>query len=593
VVKAILNIGLGIGAAVAGGPVGAAMAVGVLASDVADAVHETDQYFVKQAAANTSIDPNKSIMDPESVPGWGWLIVSWAAVGLDIFDVKAAVMAIQAGKKTPALAAEELGKAHAGLKGMSEAELVTKLKTAAGELKAGEVLTELNKAGVVSRMGVSIEIDKSIAETEVRVGYKVDKETGKVEVTGMRVGVKATIDDVLAHQTVIKLMRRYEGLTGKVRQLWDKLRSLGGKTPSDVNPFPPGSQAYNSWLEVKKLPAMIEARSAKYGPHLTKEAEAALRQDIEFLETELVNHQKVVDQLILEAGEDFVARTGDSTLHATNEFGYSLPDVAKKPPLNAIDIAGSSYYYRLENGKPTLVKKANKPGPSLRPELGSDGTPTGKFVEGDLSRAERAAAIVNSMPKSKQDAFNALVEKIRKAEPSAKVVPIEAMAATKKTLAAVTAQFGDSAFKPKLLDLLTKALKRKGLSPADALATAREAVDNLLSHEILVIKGTDQLRAYGYRPRYLTATGKVVEDDLHHMVPLYLGGDHTVGNLLDIDAKLHDGVHELLKTVKFSEGVTLAPSSIQNAKDLTFGQGAAILHADGTITYDALNAAAP
>jgi hypothetical protein len=574
-----------------GGPVGAAMAVGVLASDVADAVHETDQYFVKKSAANTDIDPNKSIMNPDEVPGWGWLVVAWAAVGLDLLDVKAAVVAIQSGAKTPAKAAEELGHAHAGLKGMSEGELVGKLKSAAGELKAGEVLTEVNKGGVVSRLGVAIEIDKSLAETEVRVGYKVDKETGKVEVTGMRVGAKASVEDVLAHQTVIKLIRRYEGTTGKIRQLWDKLRSLGGKTPANVNPFPPGSQAYNSWLEVKKLPAMIEARSAKYGPHLTKDAEAALRQDIEFLETELAQHQKVVDQMILEAGEDFIAKTGDSTLHAANDLGYSLPDVAKKPPLTSTDIADSAYYYRLDNGKPTLVRKAGKPGKSLRPELGSDGKPTGKFLEGELSRAEKADAIVTSMPKAKQDAYHALVERIQKAEPSAKVVPIESMAATKKTIAQVTAEFGDKAFKEKLTRLVIQALEKKGMPAADAVAAAKKAVDSLMNHEILVVKGTDQLRAYGYRPRYQSATGKVVEDDLHHMIPLYLGGDHTIANLMDLDAKLHDGVHELVDSVKFGDGVTLAPSSIQNAKELTFQQGAAILHADGTITYDTLTAA--
>lgn len=56
---------------------------------------------------------------------------------------------------------------------------------------------------------------------------------------------------------------------------------------------------------------------------------------------------------------------------------------------------------------------------------------------------------------------------------------------------------------------------------------------------------------------------------------------------------LHDSVHDLVETVKFSDGVTLAPWSIQNAQELSFSQGAAILHADGTVTYDALASAAP
>jgi hypothetical protein len=588
IIKAVINIGLGIGAAFVGGPVGLAMAGAVLASDVEDAINDTDQYFVKKAASNTDVDPNKSILDPESVPGWGWLIMSWGAVGLDLLDVKAAVKAIEAGEKSVGKAAEDLGKVGAAKKGMQEGELVAKLKTAAGELKSGEILTEVNKAGVASRLGVSIEIDKSIAETEVRVGYKVDKATGKVEVTGMTVGVKATIDDVLAHQVVLKLMRRYEGLTGKVRLIWDKLVSLAGKKVGI--PFEAGSQAYNSWLEVQKLPAMIEARSAKYGPHLTKDAEAALRQDIEFLETELANHQAIVDKMVAEAGEDFVAKTGDSTLKCTNELGYSLPDVAKKPPLTAVDIADSSYYYKIDRGKPVLVKKAKSGKASLRAEIGADGKPTGKFLEGELTREEKGKAIVASMPKPKQSAFEALVEKVAKQEPGAKVVPIEGMAATKKTLRGLIEEFGDKAFKAKLEKLLTQALEKKGVE--NAAEVAKKAVATMMDHEIFVIRGTEQLRAYGYRPRFISKTGQVVEDDLHHMIPLYLGGDHTVANLIDIDPKLHDAVHELCDSVKYGEGVTLAPSSIQNAKDLTFSQGAAILHGDGTITYDALEAAA-
>lgn len=173
------------------------------------------------------------------------------------------------------------------------------------------------------------------------------------------------------------------------------------------------------------------------------------------------------------------------------------------------------------------------PGASLRPEIGADGKPTGKFLAGELSREEKGAAIIASMSPSKQAEFDKLVQRIKNAEPNAKVVPIDSIASTKRTIAELTAEFGDKAFKPKLTKLLMDALEKKGMKAADAAAAAKKAVDDLLGHEIMVVKGTDQLRAYGYRPRFISATGQVVEDDLHHMVWLigWLLASRQIGDL--------------------------------------------------------------
>ena len=67
-----------------------------------------------------------------------------------------------------------------------------KLKAAAGVAKADEIVTLASKDGLAARMGTTIEIDGKLAETEVRVHYKVTKE-GEVVIEGMTIGAKATI----------------------------------------------------------------------------------------------------------------------------------------------------------------------------------------------------------------------------------------------------------------------------------------------------------------------------------------------------------------------------------------------------------------
>jgi hypothetical protein len=211
-----------------------------------------------------------------------------------------------------------------------------------------------------------------------------------------------------------------------------------------------------------------------------------------------------------------------------------------------------------------------------------------------MTRAEAATALVKKFPKAKQEAFEALANAQEKL--GNKVVPIEGMATTDQTIAKLTAKFGPSDFEQRLTDILEEAYLRKGASQVEAAEKAAAAANKVMEHPIVVIKGTDQLRAFGYRAAYLRdlkAAGKAAEeiDDLHHMIPLYLGGDHKL--LIDVAEDLHRDLHELIDGIKFdSAGTSLAPSSIQRAP-LNFQQGAAILYPDGTVSYDTLAVTAP
>ena len=111
-----------------------------------------------------------------------------------------------------------------------------------------------------------------------------------------------------------------------------------------------------------------------------------------------------------------------------------------------------------------------------------------------------------------------------------------------------------------LRQIVRKALQRAG-RPSTAKDIAA-VLDPLFSHQIALVKGTDQLRAFGYRSLYQSATGAAAEGDLHHLIPLYLGGDSKLKNLLDLEKDLHDAMHDAIETIKFGADTTLAPNVV-------------------------------
>ena len=58
----------------------------------------------------------------------------------------------------------------------------------------------------------------------------------------------------------------------------------------------------------------------------------------------------------------------------------------------------------------------------------------------------------------------------------------------------------------KLYDLVYKALVNKG--EQNAAEVAKQTVDSVMNHPIVVIQGTDQLRAFGDRANYLEVLGR-------------------------------------------------------------------------------------
>jgi hypothetical protein len=558
----LFTVVFGLASIVVDGPVGVAVAAGALGLGAADAISQTDQILAEHSAANTALDPAASLLPPEDARSYGWLVVAWLGVIADAAQVVTAVKAVKTAGGIIDRGVEVL--AH------TDQQLAKELRLAAGAGDATEVISEVNKVGLGRRLSTTIEIDGTMG-AEVRVHYHVDSE-GRAVVDGVRCGPEATVGVILAHEPVVAMLRRYDGVLGKLRELIDKIRSLAGFPAAGVNPFPAGSQAYESFFELTKLPDVIASRQAALGASLGTDGEEVLHREIEFLENQLVHHQQVVDQMVVEQGVGFIAAAGEGT---TRAIGEGMPAIVGNPLVTD----ASKYYYRVNpGGKPPylLTRFANADVPALT--LVQDGAGW-RIAEGALSRTEEAAAMVAGFSGKGREAFEAL----RKAYVDGvfRIVPLHGVASTGKTFRQILAPQESE----RLVDILTRTFAAARDPNPQARAVA--AVEGLLEHEVTVVRGTDQLRAYNYRLAFEKATGAEAEGDLHHLVPLYMGGGH--GALVDMPPGLHDELHELIDGIRLEEGVTLAPSSIQNASSLSFSEGAAVLYEDRHVQLVRLN----
>jgi hypothetical protein len=92
-----LALGLGIAATFATGGLALALGIGALGVGITDAAITTDEYFTNQAATNTDVDPNQSLMPQDMKGHWGWVVASWVGAGLDLGAAVKAARLLKAG----------------------------------------------------------------------------------------------------------------------------------------------------------------------------------------------------------------------------------------------------------------------------------------------------------------------------------------------------------------------------------------------------------------------------------------------------------------------------------------------------------------
>ena len=110
-----------------------------------------------------------------------------------------------------------------------------------------------------------------------------------------------------------------------------------------------------------------------------------------------------------------------------------------------------------------------------------------------------------------------------------------------------------------------------------------ELIDGLMSHPVSIVKGTNALRRFNY-VKQISGTVTVEGKEVHHWVPLWLGGDHKKEFLVALDPDVHDKIHQIFNKLKtIDKKIKLTPSSLHSEYDDEMKPGVAVISPDGGI----------
>ncbi|MBI5957530.1 MAG: hypothetical protein HY866_02270, partial [Chloroflexi bacterium] len=154
------------------------------------------------------------------------------------------------------------------------------------------------------RRNVPVAVDPELPGNTVRVHYDIDPNTGLVVNIRMSVGPEATVRDIELHARTARMMRRYAGFTGQVRQLIDRARAMIGLRGTP----PPGSRAWEAMLEIDKLPRIIDDRMRQLQDAIVDSVEhRRLLDDISSLQRQLDEHDRIFRELEVSPSRGYVA----------------------------------------------------------------------------------------------------------------------------------------------------------------------------------------------------------------------------------------------------------------------------------------------
>jgi hypothetical protein len=385
----------------------------------------------------------------------------------------------------------------------------------------------------------------------------------------MRLGPGATAADVKLHIDTAKTMKRYGGLMGRVRKLLSEIKEHVGLKGD----FPTGSKAWEAKLEVEKLPRKIQKRLRELqNPHLDAKTKLEIESDIRNLEGQLAVHKQTLDSKVTTEGRGYVAADSEvDWSKASKEEKAKILEKHKMPTLEDLGLNPNEYKYVKTKSKdpPFSIWKVDNSGvPSLRLQKENGNW---HLEKGKLSGEAEAKAILAGLSEEKAKAYQHLQNQL----PESKLLfPLKKIAVTGVTFGELHG-VNDSFFE-QLTNVLAGAGKSRG--------EIEVLIDRLKTHKLMVIEGTGQLRRFDYR----TFGGGVHGDglEMHHAMPLWLGGTHEGGNLAGLNKEAHKEIHELFNSLQFDKNTALIPSILQKSSNLSFSEGAAIIDKDtGNIEF--------
>ena len=156
---------------------------------------------------------------------------------------------------------------------------------------------------LASSLAITVDSSSDFGAHSVHVEYTA--EAGLIKDIRLRVGPEVKAKEIAEHVGTVTSMRRYEGLSGRLRALLERIRAWFKSNPMAG----PGTRAWEARLELQKLPAIIESHAREMAdPATLLERRAALEHEIDDLESQLARHAADVDSV--EAGQGFVAAEG-------------------------------------------------------------------------------------------------------------------------------------------------------------------------------------------------------------------------------------------------------------------------------------------
>jgi hypothetical protein len=143
-----------------------------------------------------------------------------------------------------------------------------------------------------------------------------------VWIIGLRIGPAAATADVMAHQRTLALMRRYNGVLGR-------LQRLVGSPPA------PGSEAWTAWLETEKLSRLVAQRQAAMTGLPPGDVADEIEREIAELEIRLSEFEPALQRRGADARIDAVGSVGSPDLSGsgrTRAVPASIERIASEPP---------------------------------------------------------------------------------------------------------------------------------------------------------------------------------------------------------------------------------------------------------------------